>query len=138
MRRIYVYRDSRNRLKPLTGSGFPQPLIKTDKFQTGGLTAGPDERSRQLQGIGGTKGMKQQDTRGLVANKVTGFDFRPLAAQTAETFGVVVVLPHSSELAPVEDEPMPNSLQSTTLTPNQVTILLNQVLDLPGLRLLQT
>jgi hypothetical protein len=71
-------------LKPFTGSGFPQPMIETDKFQTCGLAARPNERSGQLQGIGCPKGMKKQDTRGLVANKVTGSDFRPLAAQTQE------------------------------------------------------
>jgi hypothetical protein len=72
---------SRNDLKPLTRGGFPQSLIKTHKFKAGDLTARPDERSRQLQGIRCPQGMKLQNTRGLVANKITGSDFCPLAAQ---------------------------------------------------------
>jgi len=84
MDRIYVYRDSGNNLKAFTSRGFSQPMIETDKFQTCGLAARPNERSSQLQGIGCPKGMWRQDPRRLVANKVTGPDFRPLAAQTQE------------------------------------------------------
>lgn len=36
MGRIYVYRDSRNTLKPFTGSGFPHPLIEAETFQENG------------------------------------------------------------------------------------------------------
>lgn len=57
-------------------------MIGTDKFEAWDLTAGPNERSSQLQGIDGTEGMKKQNTRRLVADKVTGSDFRPLAAQS--------------------------------------------------------
>lgn len=35
-------------LKSLTGGSFPQPLIKTHKFEAGDLTASPNERSSQL------------------------------------------------------------------------------------------
>jgi hypothetical protein len=53
MGRIYVYRDSRNNLKPFTGSGFPQSLIETGKSQTCGLATSPNKRRGSLQGTGG-------------------------------------------------------------------------------------
>jgi hypothetical protein len=94
-------------------------MIETDKFEAWDLTASPNERDSQLQGIGRTKGIKKQDTRRLVADKITGSDFRALAAQEQKKIAVTGVLPHPSKLALAEDEPTPNSLQSTP--PHQAT-----------------
>jgi hypothetical protein len=136
--RICEYRDSRNNLKPFTGGGFPQSLIKTDKFKAWNLTACPHKRGSELKGIRCSKGMEKQDPGRLVSNKVAGPDFRPLTAQPQKHLPGLQFFLTCQKLLSTETSQRRIPLNQRPPPGNQITILANKVLNLFGLWLFQT
>jgi hypothetical protein len=102
------------------------------------LTACPNKRGSELKRIGGSKGMEKQDPGRLVSNKITGPDFRPLTAQPQKHLPGLQFFLTCQDLLSSETSQRRIPLNQRPPPGNQITILVNKVLNLSCLRLFQT